>query len=246
VFDGDMNGLGAQLVNLNENTVECNTGFAGIGYNLVNIGAKVNNTIIDSNIMCGAWNTNSFFRGASVGVTIRNNLAWQPNLRANNGLGVRAWYFYAMNTSTSEGQVIPDAPVRVFSNTFVNARNDANNNNAGSPIFGDQNGQFLAAGVSEEANNLVHLPNLGMPQIDFAPLSSDLLFAPRSTVGRIAEATLAPDTSRSTTSNMQSYVPLSGSQALGDASLDPLSYLDIFRNLRPVYPSVGAWENESI
>ena len=239
------NNVGSQLVNVTENAVECNTGFAGLAFNDAGWGPSVHNVILDSNIICGAWNTNYFIRSVCCGVTMRNNVVWQPNIADQYNGGLFSWFYFFLNENTASGLPIPNAPVRVFNNTFVNERDSAKNNNRTSPIFGDKNGQFLAAGITTEANNLVHQPNLNVPQVEFAPLASDTLFVPRSNVGRITEASLTPDTSRATQGNMSTFIPLPGSTALGSAELDPISYFDLFRTLRPAYPSVGAWENDS-
>lgn len=133
--------------------------------------ATMVNGIVESNIIVGGWRTVDLMLLFVGGLTIRNNLCIVPNMmfHINPTRSVIAVENEG-NTST-----IQDWPTRIYNNTVVSLRSPANNNNT----------IPTAILVSPEIpqvieNNIIHQPNVSPAQIDFVPLSENVLFASRN------------------------------------------------------------------
>lgn len=237
--------INPQLVNITSNTIEANSNIISIGIGMKDRAVTQQNVVIDGNILCGNWDTQYVFQCCCTGITIRNTLSWQPNVPSVNGLGTVSWFRFELELDATGGQDVPIAPVQLYNNTFINDREDANNNNGNiTQLMTDFNNQFTAAGVFSEQYNIIHQPNLGTPQTSFAPLGTDVIFNPRSTVGRISGADLpnpVPDTSFANTAQMLTHAPLTGSAALGSATMQPRSFLDLLGSKHVLPMPAGAW-----
>jgi len=158
------------------------TSFSISGNNGGRVGADLNtptqmHMLIDGNIVIGGWASMDVVDVSGCGATIRNNLIYAPDvpyvrnplrslIRINNQ-GAASYF--------------ADWPVRIYNNTLVSPAAPGNNKGTSVKPFYFLNGASEVAasaiGVVEQ-NNVISLPNVAVPQIAFAPLSTDTIVTP--------------------------------------------------------------------
>lgn len=278
------------------------------------------NALIEGNIIVGGWRTMNLISLQAAGVSIRNNLCVMQNAQRWSEAFFR---FIDLNNKGPNPDIL-GWPTTAYNNTFVCLRSQSGNNgnvpDTLTPRVNDVLSTLANVGATM-ANNVVHMPSLNTPQVAYAPLSTDVLFASRNegfrpvyheitatlatavpnggtvavaydgaaayqvanwsehnlTIGGTTRTfTLSYGTSTVTitntsgvewasgaalrlrlynafghyrpkqtayaSGNVLAFAPLTGSAALGAALSEPSSERSILGQVRPSYPSMGAWE----
>jgi hypothetical protein len=197
------------------------------------------NVIVDGLILVGGYRTMSMIRMECTGVTIRNCLIIMPNT-ARYGEAFREAVSLEVGSATGQGVYVPAhvfaAPVKVYNNTFVYGRPGDLPDKI---VVETPQGAYFVT----EANNIwegAWAGQAGAPS-PFAPLSADVLWAPRCK-GFKDRSFVLDDTYETPPDTVKAYAPQTGSAALGDAMEEFVSHMDINLKFRPAYPSKGAWE----
>lgn len=244
---GEFPVIGAVNVNVHDCVIEGALACIWIARGMNDRGATVHNILVDNCILIGTWALPEFVVASACGITMRGNRAWRPDILAAGSPPLRAFIRMDLNTTVSgaQGQTIPAGPIRIEHNTMINDLSAANGQSGAAPMVGDVNGQFIAAGVIEEAYNLVHHPNLASPETPFGPISMDPLVPSLNTDGRRTAPSGAPDVSLITTGSMPTGRPLETSPAIAAIAAatgprDPLFDADHLK--RPDARSIGALE----
>ena len=197
------------------------------------------NAIVEKNLMVGNHMTRKIGNIQYGGVTIRNNICIMPNVERIQRLFNPNRFFDLLNDPAGSVENM-SSPIKIYSNTLVNLVSAQTGFGTAEaiPVVDGATNSFSAI---EEANNLVHQPNLSTPSAPDAPLIAETLWSPRYA------GYVDPDTPRITAtitpaSTPALYRPGPGSDALGDAINGPVAFDDFFGNPRPQYPSRGALE----
>lgn len=255
------------IINVHSTSGEGGGGFLVIYGNAVSPGnglarSTVGNSIVDGCVWVGSWSAQKFVDIIGTGLTVRNCLCLLPPIQYAVSPVFRE--YITLRDSVAGGaydEIVADAPIRVYNNTFVNLKNATQNNNVVPTIFGDNATNGIGYSNYAESNNIRHHPNEASPIMAYGPLVDDgtPLWTPRNTGWRDPSdgvlKTEEPVTGGNVvtpTDAVQSYRPLPGSAALGAALSGDVSYLPIDAPLttsggdavgkRPDPPSIGAWE----
>ena len=176
---------GASAVNVGGSSTEVGKGLER---------SNIQNSIIDGIIYVVTWHGAQMVNTYCTGLTVRNCLAIWPNAkRASSGMiGPTACFgFIQLSPTGSYSTTVGAQPVRIYNNTFLFERTPTENNNHVPVVIRDStSGGFTNILGS---NNVVHMPNLTVPQIDFAPLSTTALWTPRA-IGRRCPGDQSPST----------------------------------------------------
>lgn len=204
------------------------------------------NCLIEGNLLVGNHQTKYFITIASGGYTICNNLCIRPNCTSIAGGGDLAKFVETVkfNGITTAAR---NAPTRYFNNTVVNLLTAANAVGDGEI---DGIGLVIGSGVNfnyDEFDNVYHEP--GVSNTADAPFTvatilgaSGSAITPRATTGykendgSIVAGTATPS------DTVRSYVPATGSAAIGDASGPFYTPWDFNKTTRSSTPSRGAFE----
>ena len=198
---------------------------------------NVQNVLIDRCIFVGSHMTQAAIKADSTALTVRNCIAIFPDVERI--ARVYAPKGFVQVTDNFNPQALT-APMRVYNNSVLNLMGDANH-----PL-GDARVDLVVDEIGladlEVANNVLHQPNLGVPDVDQGPLSTQILWLPRERgyISQEQPELLAQYASPLDT--VQLPRPLEGSPALGNALSGSVSYRDLLGNDRPTYPSMGALE----
>ena len=189
------------------------------------------NAVIEKSYLLATHSTRRVIAINKSGVTLRNNIMTVPNTPIYSGYELRSIIRARFTEGSGGNAENRDSPIRIYSNTLVNL--------GGSNAPDVDIVEFRDA-VS--ANNLIYKPNLGSPVTADGPLDRTVMFTPRELGYKdrdtpLQRAYATPEDSAGI------FVPLEGSDALGDALNGPVAYDDFAGNVRPQYPSRGAWEN---
>ena len=200
--------------------------------------SSVHNIVVDSNVLLGAYSTQSVVLTFVTGVTVRNNLYAQPDLVSKqiNCTGIMDIDELAGYDAT----IVGAAPINCYNNTM---HTDRTTGNGGTPQaeYRDQS-NFTGQNF---VNNIINAPSEASPQVLYAPLSSTALFTPRS-IGYIDPTSFVLDGTLATpVGTMKTSVPTTGSDAIAGATTGDTAYHDGEGNERPDPPSVGVWEASS-
>lgn len=208
----------------------------------------VNNLIFDGNIVVGSWSMDEPVGLIGTGATVRNNLFINPAVQKLGNLLGGMVAVRGEATIVQPPGFVSNAPVNVYSNTF---RVDQNMTQLGSDyqpvaIYNvSQPTWFLNL---NEANNVLHFPNLvvpsepSSPMTDFAPLSEVSLWVPRN-LGYRNNSDRTLDVQYATpVGALKDTKPLTGSAALGAALTGDVSYDDLGGTVRTAPADQGAWE----
>lgn len=140
----------------------------------------INNMLVDKTTLLGGVFTGTLVVTEHSGLTIRNCLAVHTGNRTNaeGAFGLNA--FVELKTVETDADYLA-TPARIYSNTFVNLLNDADDldGNATTNIVRLQSDVGSNYTNVTEQNNVLHQPNLGTPDTTYAPLSTAQLFTPR-------------------------------------------------------------------
>ena len=137
------------------------------------------NVIVDGLVIVGNYGTQFSVMTKATGLTLRNCLVVQPaspNLATSDRFIA---FVSAVNSPVTALSQVVGAPIRVYNNTLRMDRSNAQNNGSATKpeIIYDQNSGSYTAVTWH--NNVVHMPNLTMPEDDFIPLSEVALWTPR-------------------------------------------------------------------
>jgi hypothetical protein len=197
------------------------------------------NALVEKNFFLGNHQTIKFADIQYGGITLRNNICIMPDVkRLHVGFNPRS-FFDLLNTPAGAAENL-EAPIRIYNNTFVNLMSSANAVGTADsiPMFSGAAGSFSGL---EEANNIVHQPNLSPPATPDGPLQTVALWNARY-LGYSDPSTPRDPATRTPVDTPALYRPTSTSDALGDALNEPVAFDDFFGNPRPQYPSRGALE----
>ncbi|UAB91734.1 PKD domain-containing protein (plasmid) [Ruegeria sp. SCSIO 43209] len=224
------------------------------GYNVVTMGPgegqkkRPINALFEKNYVVGGYQTANLVNFGFGGTTIRNNVFVLPDSEQSLGT-TNPHAFILLDGHNGGSSTSPDnnsAPISILNNTFVNRlRRDAYQWDVADnmAIFVNWQDHFNNITV---ANNVVYQTGTDDPMIGDAPLSSsvNVFFTPRERGYQSSTVDLRAQTATLNTPGMfDTYAPLPGSSALGDADeTQPIAYDDFFGNQRPQYPSRGAQE----
>lgn len=220
--------------NVNANMME--GGFSVLSINNSNgEGGVAINAVVEKNIMVGTHDTNRMIDISYGGTTVRNNVGIFPDT-PTYGIMPGTFVAYIRQGSDADNR---NAPQKAYSNTFVNLQTDANapGGAAGAIPVGDAGAVGYINVVA--GNNISYQPSQGVTAD--APFDTSVLWAPRYT--HYQDDNTPRDNSKGTPSNtIALYQPTGDSAALGDAINGEVAYDDFFGNMRPQYPSRGAFE----
>jgi hypothetical protein len=251
---GESGAIKHPVINVHSNTVEscyaCISVNQGMGEGGNNDGGNINNAVIDGNILIGGHVMRTFVGVTGQGVTIRNNLGWQPGIAASDGIGLRdgaVWASRAGDNVTTEV-----APIRSHHNTWVMDRDTAQNADAGfselnnTPKFTNNLPGNPGFGDVTSIDNFVHAPALDTPNVDsVAPDIVSIGFEPRS-VGRTAVSTFSLDGAFDPPGPVPHVTPASGGGAFEQSEGPFLAHHDIEGALRPGSRTKGAFDPNAI
>ncbi len=195
------------------------------------------NALIEKNYMVGGYQTYNMVSLDMGGVTVRNNvMVWPDTGRLQTTNDPSA--FVRADSSQGDGEN-QSSPIRVYSNTMVNLLAAANHTWTDQPAARVNVTGFTAV---TEANNVEYQPNLTSPVTGDAPLAtSPAMWVPREKGYRTSSVPLQSQTA-TPPGITATYAPLSGSDAIGDALAGPVARDDFDGDVRPQYPSRGAFE----
>ena len=197
------------------------------------------NALIEKNMMVGNHMTRKFGNIQYGGVTLRNNVCILPNVKRLDGLFNPAQCFDILNNPAGSAENLA-APIKVYNNTLINLMDEQNTVGTATaiPLLDGAVGSFSGL---EEANNILHQPNLPSPDAPDAPLHVTPLWDARY-LGYVDPDTPRDAATRTPIDTPALYQPAATSDALGDALNEPVAFDDFFGNPRPQYPSRGALE----
>lgn len=231
------------LVNIHGNAFESGSNFIVIAGNVTQSAlthSPVSNVVIDSNVGLGTFNTYEFVRARGTGITFRNNLMNQPATAAFEPGLIGLISCEAQGTVPA---ISAAGPIKVYNNTLRTMRTGDNNGNPQTVFGSDFDPVTHTFTDVTEFNNVIYAPNEAVPQIGSEPLSSNVLFAPRTLADVPQETPLVPDYTRATPGDtMQQLLPLAGSAALEAATSGDVAYRDGYGVIRPSPSADGAWE----
>lgn len=229
------------LANIQRSSAE--GGYEVFGVSVVNrsIAPTLQNTIIDKCVLVGNFMSASLIRVQYAGTTIRNCLFVHPDVPRDIS-GIYNPFSFIHLDGPGPDHANATGPIRIYNNSFVNLMTDAHafegKDGSSAPLRNKEN-RFT--NVIEE-NNVVHQPNLRVPQVGDAPISMKPLFQPRFK-GYISFLQKPLKRQYATPADtVVAAIPLEGSDALGDAISGLTSLDDFLGRRRPVYPSRGARE----
>ncbi|WP_299832284.1 PKD domain-containing protein [uncultured Roseobacter sp.] len=206
--------------------------------------SNIQNAIFDGNIFVGNYQSECFISAEGQGLTVRNNLGVKP-AAPTTGIANRLLAFVAIRNDNDAIAAGETAPIRVFNNTMLIHSTSQQHLDFVSPFTRDDptaSGLGAYPDVTQD-NNLLHMYALDAAYVPFAPVTENVLFAPRCK-GRRLNATFTLDTTFASVGDVLDTKPAPGSPALGAALNGLVSHLDISGDLRPAYPSIGAWEGD--
>lgn len=172
------------LVNIHSNSFEGGISAVGVATTESAFANRntVHNVIIDSNIFVPAFNGRGLVETHATGLTVRNNMLIGPNnapadLYTSEGFVSAS----AEGGSTNFNADRADEPIRIFNNSYIAFRNNANNLNktpswyTNVPYSGKEYTNF------QVTNNLLHAPNLSPAITGQGPITStEQLWTPRN------------------------------------------------------------------
>lgn len=191
------------------------------------------NAVVDRNITVGYHDSYRSMEFGFSGITVRNNVCIIPS---GNRYGIGIFGFVTFNRRTDGGEVPEnrDAPSRVYNNTCVCNVTQEQLTGGAVPVVETYNGYTNIS----ESNNVNLQPDRGLA---VAGLDTTVLWTPRYT--HYEDDNTSRDNTRATPADSISlYRPQIGSPVLGDALNGSVAYDDFFGNVRPQYPSLGAFE----
>jgi hypothetical protein len=208
------------------------------------------NAVLDGNALTADYATSKMIAANGGGFTLRNNLMTVPGATASQEFS----YFlgFGLKGAPYNAPDAYDTPNRAYGNTFVVLRTTAQNDPYGSPATSlalphDAASFFLYVGTAYSGpsvveNNLDHAPGLANPRVAFAPIdTTTVLWAPRNK-GHHPGPAGPLNTAYAPTTAVVRAAPLGGSPALGAALTGMAPEADIYGQMRPHYPSIGAFE----
>lgn len=196
------------------------------------------NAVIEKNYLLGSHMTSSTVVITYGGTTLRNNVFVQPNQASLPVSGELACFIELKNIGGDARNRA--APISSYNNSFIHLTPQSSYQFADPPPRTLKGADQFA--VVNEANNLVHMPNLIPPIVGDAPLQdSPVLWAPRER-GYISSAHAHQPQTATPRDVVATYAPRPGSPALGNALNGLVAFDDFYGNPRPAYPSRGAFE----
>jgi hypothetical protein len=200
------------------------------------------NYLVERNVLLGSWMTNVCMRVFYGGGSIRNNVFVSADVDRTHtndtGSFVSTGFSSQNNPHDSENLA---APLRITHNTIINRLSDANaaDGDAALRRVVDVNSAHAFTDVADQFN-LLHEPNLGVPNMPFAPVDLSQLFSSRMSAP-YQTGTYGPVPSSETPLDTPTLGrPIAGSPALGSISADPELCSDIEGNLRSLPDTIGA------
>ena len=147
------------------------------------------NMVVDKCHLTGGIWSGSVVECQQGGLTLRNSVVTLPNSQRNGTYGafnMNSFIRFVRDDRNNE-PLSKDVPQRIYNNTFINHSTEANSIvPAAQPIFASagygSNGAANADSAFSdivEANNILHQPNVAVPQVAFAPLDLTVLHAAR-------------------------------------------------------------------
>jgi hypothetical protein len=197
-----------------------------------------NNAIIDSCILVGNAMSSSIILIGYGGTTVRNCIMIHPNV-VRDISGIYNPTSFVRLKADGNGVKELKSPIRIYNNTMISFMTDTNWHTAPSTTAEFTNNGFKDVIVE---NNVIHQPNLGMPQTPDAPIDLTPVFQPRHKGYVSQQKQRLRKQDATPTNSAVSASPLSGSAALGAADEDIASIYDFLGRWRPAYPSRGAFE----
>lgn len=192
------------------------------------------NAIFEKNVLIGSHDTSRIFGIGYGGTTIRNNLGIIPNAPTYSVPKTHFVTYSGRGTNAANR----NAPQKVYNNSFISLVSPANAANAANHVMGTTGDPSIFARVHVD-NNINHQPAQGVT--GDGPFDAPVLWPPRYT--HYQDDDTARDSSKGTPDDTVAlYRPTGSSAALGDAINGEVAYDDFFGNMRPQYPSRGAFE----
>lgn len=200
---------------------------------LANPNAAPFNCLFKNNYMVGTLNTAyGVERWLHGGATIANNILVLPPLVSTSNQRSTPTSFYAYfqtGGTVTHYQDNLNQPIRLFQNTIINLR--------GSSMSVGSAGAHLATTIE---NNVLHQPNLGVPDTDQGPLVSGTDYFTPHWDGYISSTQDVRTTSRNDLSGgeFDLYAPATTSNAIGDVGAGELTSWRDFRGV--IRPAIAA------
>ncbi len=197
------------------------------------------NVIVEKNYVVGGYMSGSkgLLNVAHTGATVRNNIFLLPDSVGIEDIGSGQQPAQFMSTNNyGTGDV--SGLVNIYSNTCANRRSAAIGNGA-TLILNSANGLTNV----NDYNSILHQTDITTPSTADAPLADTA--ADFFTVRELGYRSLAADyrsttSTLTTTGHFDDYAPLTGSAALGDATVGLVAYDDFYGNVRPATKDRGA------
>ncbi len=227
----DTDGVGGGYCNIQASVFEGGNNVIALTEDQNSIAGKVSNIIIEKNYFLGSHNTRKVITCTKGGTTIRNNVlvipdvptfsSWAPSV----GIELPADLLDADNTA---------APQRIYSNTIINHSTSAVT-------------AVVTSGFTDvvSQNNLFYQPNASPVTTADGPLDTTQAFTSRQLGykhnSKFNDGQDTLDTDYATpSSQIWTGAPLTGSDALGDATTGLVAFDDFYGNERPATKDRGA------
>lgn len=203
-------------------------------------GANEYNLLVDGCVIVTGYRSTNAITMSGKGSTLRNNLVVNPSAPFYPGVGTafRRFISFEKNETSFPSEDMTGNINKMYNNTFVNLRPQANNNTESTALVVDLN---LKGYQWTFENNVVHQPVLTVPVTTYAPLSSTpTSIVPLCTVGYVHSDGVP--VSGYDNDPFGTYQPRTGSTALDSISSGNSSKVDLSGFTRTTPKSLGAWE----